>query len=542
MVLAKNVGASRLQRASLCLPFLALSFLLSIGISFSQKSVVAEAPDQIAPAKTPFGDFLISRPSFPHRNFDIRDYGAKEGGTIKNTEAIRKAIQAAASTGGGRVIIPVGVWLTGAIDLENNVDLYLANGAELLFSQDYHDYLPAVFSRHEDTECYKFSSFVYANGKRNIAITGEGVLNGQGQAWWDWKRTKRSSDERLIEMVNANVPVDQRVFDGTNDNFLRPAFFQPMNCTNVLVEGVTFKYGAFWTITPTYCDSVIVRRVKIITEGPEGHAPNGDGVDPSSSKNILIEYCEFRTGDDCVAIKSGRDKDGLRVDKPTENVVVRHCTGFQGHGGIVIGSETSGGVRNVYASDCTFDGTDRIVRVKTARGRGGVIENMWFEHLSADTIQQEAIHVNMLYTGKRFPAQPVTKTTPTIRNLHFSDISCTYGKTYAVELLGLPEMMIKGISFSRIKISSAKGIHCVDTDSVQFTDVNVAPLRWPVIDVVDGTNIDLSKVTVPAGADPFLKIEGLHTAGIRVTQTNTAPAAKVIEMGEDVSRNAVLMQ
>ncbi len=534
-----NPGTHRYFRLVLQGFSAALAVLLIINISYSQTSVVDQAPAAIAPIETPFGILSISRPAFPNRDFDIREYGAVEGGTVKNTESIRKAIEAAAATGGGRVIVPKGVWLTGAIHLESNINLYLAKGAELLFSQDIHDYLPAVFSRHEDTECYKFSALIYANGKKNIAVTGEGTLNGQGKPWWKWKQTNKGSDARVIEMGNENVPVQERIFDGTNGNFLRPAFFQPMNCSNVLVEGVTFLYGAFWTITPTYCDSVIVRKVRITTVGGFGHTPNGDGVDPSSSKNVLIEYCEFNTGDDCIAIKSGRDRDGLRVDKPTENIVVRHCVGFQGHGGIVVGSETSGGVRNVYARDCTFSGTDRIVRIKTARGRGGVIENMWFEHLSADTIQQEALHINMLYTGSRFPAQPVTQTTPTIRNLHFSDISCTYGKTYAIELLGLPERAIEDISFDHITMNSAKGIHCVDADSVVFKDVNISPQYWPVVEITDGENLMFDRVGVPQGASPFMSVNGSKARNISIVNSQTGSAAKVLDVGPEVVPNAI---
>lgn len=522
--------------------FIALTVVLACSVSVSQTSVIHQAPTQIAPIETPFGRLAVSRPTFPHRDFDIRTYGAIEGGTIKNTEAIRKTIEAAAASGGGKVMIPPGVWLTGAIHLESNINLYLAKGSELLFSQDYHDYLPVVLSRHEDTECYKFSAFVYANAKTNIAITGEGTLNGQGKPWWAWKQTRKDSDARVIEMGNENIPVRERVFDGENGKFLRPAFFQPMNCTNVFVEGVTFLYGAFWTITPTYCENVIIRKVNITTVGAYGHTPNGDGVDPSSSKNVLIEYCEFNTGDDCIAIKSGRDRDGLRVNRPTENVVVRHCIGLQGHGGIVVGSETSGGVRNVYAYDCTFNGTDRIVRVKTARGRGGILENMWFEHLSADTIQQEALHINMLYTGSRFPAQPVTEVTPMIRNLHYSDISCAYAKTYAIELLGLPERAIENISFDHIVMNAAKGIHCVDADSVVFKNIRVLPDHWPVIAITDGENMTFDGVGVTQGADPFMTVNGPKAHNISVVNTKTGSAGKVLDVGTDVVPNAVTIR
>lgn len=530
-----------MQKSSMTVSVTVAALLCVLGLDFSnaQTSVIDQAPEQLEPIVAPFGRFEYARPTFPEKEFDIRNYSAVEGGTVINTKAIRKAIEAASAAGGGKVIIPAGTWLTGAIHLENNVNLFLTKGSELLFSQNTDDYLPVVFSRHEDTECYKFSAFVYADGKRNIAITGEGTLNGQGKPWWNWKQGQKGSEARVVQMGNENIPVKERIFDGKNGNYLRPAFFQPMNCTNVLVEGVIFLYGAFWTITPTYCDSVIVRKVKIITDGPYGHTPNGDGVDPSSSRNVLIEYCQFSTGDDCIAIKSGRDKDGLRVNKPTENVFVRHCTGYKGHGGISLGSETSGGIRNIFGYDCAFNGPDRMVRIKTTRGRGGVLENLWFEHLSADTILQEAVQVTMLYTGKRLPEQPVSSSTPTIRDVHFSDISCASANSNAIEIAGLPERAISAISFENITINSSKGILCVDADSITFTKASVTTAIWPFAHIVDGRNILFDSVRVAEGANPFLRVEGANSKAISVIRTSLTGARNAFEIGSEVPFDAV---
>ena len=505
----------------------------------AQRWAGAPVPQEIAPFGAPFSMPQLSRPVFPDWSFDIRDFGAVEGGRVKNTDAIRKAFEAANKVGGGTIIIPAGKWLTGAIHLDNNINLHLAAGAELLFSQDFDDYLPAVFSRHEDTECYKYSAFIYANGKSNIAITGEGTLNGQGKPWWRMKEQNKDSETRLVEMGNNDVPVEQRVFDGKNNNYLRPAFFQPMRCKNILVEGVTFLYGAFWTITPTYCENVIVRNVRIETEGAYGHTPNGDGVDPSSSKNVLIEYCEFDTGDDCIAIKAGRDRDGLRVGLPTENVVVRYCRGLRGHGGIVIGSETSGGIRNIFAHDCSFTGTDRIVRLKTARGRGGTLENMWFRSLKGDQIALEAIRLNMLYTGTRFPAQPVTNSTPRMQNIHFDSVSCSSGKSYAVEMLGLPEMPIDNITLSHLELNAAKGIACTDVKGVRFSDIRLSPGVWPAIALTDADSVVFDVVKVPDGADPLLKVDGPNARGISIIGTDTTKAKRILLLGSDVSPDVV---
>ncbi len=533
------IALQRKMRTYAFAAYILLFLLSSTLLSQQWKLVVSSAPDQISPIIAPFEMPQLHRPIIPDRKYDIRNFGAKEGGTEKNTAAIRNAIETAAEAGGGTVVIPPGKWLTGAIHLDNNINLYLSKDAELLFSQDMADYLPTVFSRHEDVECYKYSAFIYANGKKNIAITGEGTLNGQGKPWWNWKESKKGIEKTLYEMGMKGVPVKERNFDGMNGNSLRPAFFQPMNCKNVLVEGVTFLYGAFWTITPTYCENVIVRKVRITTEGSYGHTPNGDGVDPSSCKNVLIEYCEFDTGDDCIAIKAGRDNDGLRVNLPTENIVIRHCVGLKGHGGIVIGSETSGSVRNVYAEDCRFNGTDRIVRIKTARGRGGTIENMWFRNLSADTIEQEALHINMLYTGTRSPADRVTKTTPRIRNLHYSNITCTYGKKAAIEILGIPEMPVENVTFDSISISAAKGIVCNDASNIRFTDVSVRPTAGPIVSILDSKKIVIDRLDVAEGVDHAVYVDGAKSSNILIKNTNTGAMKNFVQYGKDASPKSV---
>ncbi len=501
--------------------------------------VLSKAPAEIQPIRAPFNMPQLKRPVFPDRVFNIKDYGAVEGGIVKNTDAIKKTIAAAEKAGGGKVVIPAGKWLTGPIHLDNNIDLYVSKGAEVLFSQDFKDYLPVVFSRHEGIECYKFSAFIYADGKKNIAVTGEGILNGQGKPWWGKKEEQKTGGDLLRKMAKENVPVKERIFDGSHNDWLRPAFFQPMNCKNVLVEGVTFKYGAFWTITPTLCENVIVRKVKIITYGEYGHTPNGDGVDPSSCKNVLIEYCDMSTGDDCIAIKSGRDADGLRVDRPTENLVARYNFFRMGHGGIVIGSETSGGIKNIYGHDCYCNGTDRALRIKSERGRGNVVENLWFKNIKASTIAREAIRINMLYTLPRLPVQPVSKTTPRFRNFHFENISCEYAKKYGIEVVGLPEMHAEDIYFKNIKINSAEGIHISDASNISFNDVSVTPEKWPLVNILDADNIKFKDLKIPEGADPAFKVDGSKTAGIKIIDSKISNAKVKTELGKDVKPGAV---
>jgi polygalacturonase len=479
----------------------------------------------------------LDRPQFPDRVFNIQDHGAVAGGQTKNTEAIAKAITAAARSGGGTVLVPAGTWLTGAIHLDNNINLQLAEGAVLLFSQDFDDYLPAVLSRHEGVDCLKYSSFVYANGKTNIAITGQGTLEGQGKPWWVSEKKLRALDAKTLEqLADENVPVEQRSVH------LRPAFFQPIHCRNVLVEGVTFRFGAFWTIQPTYCENVIVRGVKIVTQGDYGHAPNGDGVNPDSCRNVLIEYCDLETGDDCVTLKSGRAADGLRVAQPLENVVVRHCRTGQGHGGITVGSETSGGIRNVHVHDCASSGTDRGVLIKTARGRGAVIENLWFENLTMGRIKAEAIRLHMLRYTPRFPVFPVTETTPRLRNIHFRNITCEQAGGDAIQMVGLPELPMSDIQFANIAIKSATGVNCTDARNVLFKEVGIQPLKGPVFDITDSSSITLENLRLPERAALLLKVSGPSAQNIRLRETDLTNATKVLELGADVNPGAVEIQ
>lgn len=505
---------------SLCFAALPAVLLFSCvtvpGTQSSQESLSVMPRDPLRPVVAPFPHAPFARPVIPDRMFDIRRYGAREGAV--STEAIRNAIDAAARSGGGSVIIPAGVWPTGAIHLENNINLHLNEGAELRFSQEPKDYLPAVFSRHEDVECYKSSAFIYANGKTNIAITGQGVLDGQGAPWWSLKEKGAAAESLLYAMASSGVPVERRVFDGSPGKQLRPAFFQPMNCTNVLVEGPTFLYGAFWTITPTYCDNVIIRNIRIVTEGERGHVPNGDGVDPSSCRNVLIEECTFDTGDDCIALKAGRDRDGRRVAVPTENVIIRNCIGLRGHGGIVIGSETAGGIRHVLATDCRFSGTDRIIRIKSARGRGGTIEDLWFRDIEGRDIAREAIHVNLLYTGERLPAAAVSEETPRVRNLHFDHITCASGSGFGIEVLGLPEMPAENISFARLDLRTLKGMNLADVRGVTLDASSIRATTPPLISVLNGQHITLGPCTLSAAGGILLAVRDAASDAITISR------------------------
>ena len=325
----------------------------------------------------------VRRPWFPPRYFPVTDFGAVGDGTFDCTAAFRNAIQAASRHGGGHVIVPAGTFATGAIHLLSRVDLHLEPGSTIRFSQDPNAYLPAVFTRWQGIELMNYSPFIYSYGQRNIAVTGEGTLDGQADAshWWNWKSLENNDFNDLEAMADAGVPVSQRVF-GTG-HYLPPQMIQPFASDTVLLEGVTVINSPFWHLNPNLCRNVTVSGLTISSSGP-----NTDGCDPESCDGVVIDHVTFDTGDDCIAIKAGRDADGRRVNVPSQNVVVQNCNFANGHGGITIGSEMTGGVRNVYGRDLTMNSASLQSghRLKTNSLRGGFIDNTNVYRVQAGTI------------------------------------------------------------------------------------------------------------------------------------------------------------
>ncbi|HEY2866104.1 MAG TPA: glycoside hydrolase family 28 protein [Pyrinomonadaceae bacterium] len=391
----------------------------------------------------------IKPPVFPRRYFAITKFGATSDGTSDSTSAIAAAIDACSKAGGGRVVIPAGEFLTGAVHLRSNVNLYLEKEATLKFSTDAKMY-PIVRTRFEGMECMNYSPFVYAFDQTNVAITGEGTLDGQAneQHWWLWQGSarfgwkegmpnQRAARAKLYEMMQTAVPVEQRVFG--EGSYLRPNFIQPHRCKNVLIEGVKIVNSPMWEIHPLLSENVTVRNVWI-----SSHGPNNDGCDPESCKDVLIENCHFDTGDDCIAIKSGRNEDGRRVAVATENVVVRGCEMKDGHGGVTIGSEISGGVRNVFAENCQMDSPhlDSAVRVKNNAARGGLLENFYFRNIAVGQVAHALITVDFNYEeGAKGAFKPV------MRNLVVSNL--TSGKSkFGVDIQGLENAPVYDLSIS----------------------------------------------------------------------------------------------
>ncbi len=433
--------------------FLAGAGLAALAARQSQAASQASGWDQVPAILA-----RIQAPAFAKRDFEITKYGASGDGQKDSTEAINRAIAECNRAGGGRVVVPSEVFSTGAVRLKSNVELHLASGATLRFSQDPKRYLPAVFSRWEGTECMNYSSFIYADGEQNIALTGEGTLDGacDEDHWWSWVRPRGNtggiagappramqSRTRLVDLGNRDAPLSERVFgDGS---YLRPDFFQPIRSKNILVEGVTFINSPMYEVHPVYCTNVTVRNVKVVS-----HGPNNDGCDPDSCRDVLIENCVFDTGDDCIAIKSGRNRDGRRVASPTENLIVRNCEMRDGHGGITIGSEMSGGVRNVFAENCKLNSPNlnEAFRFKTNAMRGGTIENVYIRNMEIGQIADAVLHIDFNYEeGANGPERPV------VRNIDIRDVTSKKSK-YAVYARGFANAPIREIHLERCTLDN----------------------------------------------------------------------------------------
>lgn len=407
---------------------------------------------------------MVKPPSFPARDFDITTYGAKGDRTTLNTDAIAKAIEACAAAGGGRVVVPAGVFLTGAVHLKSGVNLHVTDGATLLFSTDPAHY-PIVFTRWEGIELMNYSPLIYAYKQKNIAITGSGTLDGQGSAehWWAWKGPwrgtvpygwkegmpdQRKSRAMLFQMAEDRLPVEKRVFgDG---HYLRPPMIQPYDCENVLIEGVKIRRSPFWNVHPVLCRNTIIRGIDVY-----GHGPNNDGIDPESVDMMLIEKCQFDTGDDCIAVNSGRNEDGRRLATPSQNILIRDCRMKEGHGGVVVGSQISGGARWVFAERCLMDSPDLwyAIRFKNNALRGGLLENFYYRDIEVGTVSRAAVTCDFNYEEGANG-----KFVPRLRNVVIERLHAT-NALRVIDSQGLPgapvtDIMLKDCRFDGVREAS----------------------------------------------------------------------------------------
>jgi polygalacturonase len=399
----------------------------------------------------------IVAPQFPARDFVITNFGAVAGGQTDCTAAIGNAISACVQAGGGRVVVPAGVFLTGPIHLKSGVNLHLETNAVLKFTTDPKAYLPAVFTRFEGTELYNYSPLIYALDQKNIAVTGDGTLDGQANSsnWLAWKKTANRA--KLVKMAEDNVPVEQRQFGEGDD--LRPDFVEFNRCRNVLIEGVKIRRSPMWELHPLLCTNVTVRGVNIVS-----HGPNNDGCDPESCNDVLIENCLFDTGDDCIAIKSGKNADGRRVGVPAQNIVIRDCTMRDGHAGTAIGSEISGSCSNVFVEHCEMSSPNLVcaLRLKSNAARGGVLQNIFMRDVNVGLVKDSVLQIDFLYDeGAKGNFKPVAS------NVVMENVRVAQTPR-VLNVRGFPAASITGV---RIYNSSFKEIQ--KPDVVQDADVKL---------------------------------------------------------------------
>ena len=412
---------------------------------------------------------------------DMRLAGASPSGIKLNTVLINKTIEKLNANGGGTLFFPAGKYLTGAIKLKSNITIELEAGATLLFSDNFDDYLPYVEMRHEGIMMKSFSPLIYAVDAENITIKGEGKIDGQGKKWWDeffrviidlknnGKRDINKYQTMWDQVNDAKVigsEINEDYAEALQRRFFRPPFIQPIRCKNIRIEGITIVNSPFWTVNPEFCENVSVDRVTIANP----LSPNTDGINPESCRYVHISNCHISVGDDCITLKSGRDLQARNLNAPNENITITNCTMLAGHGGVVIGSEMSGGVKKVVISNCVFDGTDRGIRIKSTRGRGGVVEDIQINNIVMRNIQEEAIVLDMLYS--KMPIEPVTDRTPIFRNINISNVTGS-DVLIPIKIRGLEESPISNISFTNINIDGKQKCVFQNCTNIKMKDVFV---------------------------------------------------------------------
>ena len=508
---------------------------------------------------------VIKSPVFKKDTLNIKKYGAVSDGNTLNTKSINGAIDALSKKGGGVVFIPSGLWLTGPIVLKNNINLHIANGATLLFTADKDEY-PLIEANFEGLPQMRNQSPISATNASNIGITGKGIIDGNGDVWRavkidkltesQWKKKVASggvvSDDKKTWypsagfMKGSKMPANPGMISPEKDaafyqsikDFLRPNLLLLTNCKLVLLEGVTFQNSPAWCLHPLMCENLTVRN--IFVKNP-WYAQNGDGIDLESCKNVLIENSVFDVGDDALCMKSGRDAEGRKRGIPTENVIIRNCTVYAAHGGFVIGSEMSGGARNIWVNNCTFVGTDIGLRFKTTRGRGGIVENIFIKDIYMKDIPAEAILFDMYYMAKdpvalsgekrelpKVEFKTVDETTPQFRNFHISNVYCN-GAEKGIFVRGLPEMHVKDIVLENMVIQAKKGIDVQEASGITFKNIKIISAETnPVIDIVQSDKLVFDNITYKDGSELLFRVSGERSGGISIKNTNAAKAKEKI--------------
>ncbi len=425
---------------------------------------------------------LVSSFSLWAEKVDMKQIGADTSGDSLNTDLINRTIDRLAEAGGGTLYFPAGIYLTGSIQLKSNITLELEAGAILRFSDNFDDYLPFAEVRQEGVMMKSFRPLIYAIDAENITLKGEGTLDGQGRAWWNelfrvLGELKKGGDMELNEYQKLWEKENdvEKLYAETNEDwhptldrrFFRPPFIQPVRCSRVRIEGVKIINSPFWTVNPEFCDNVTITGITIDNKP----SPNTDGINPESCRNVRISDCHISVGDDCITIKSGRDLQARKLNVPCENITITNCTMLSGHGGVVIGSEMSGGVKKVVISNCVFDGTDRGIRIKSTRGRGGVVEDIRINNVVMNNLRKEGIVFHLRYSD--MPAEAKSERTPVFHRISVSGLT-GIDVDIPIKIVGLQEAPISDITLKDIDIRSAKS-SCVfeDCENIRMSDVYV---------------------------------------------------------------------
>jgi len=516
----------------------------------------------------------VQEPVIPNNTASITDFGAKSGGQVLNTQAFAEAIDAVSEKGGGRVIIPRGIWLTGPITLKSNIELYTEKGAMVIFSTN-KDLYPLVETNFEGSNTVRCTSPINGRNLENVAFTGHGIFDGSGGAWRavkkekltesQWKKLVASGGivnengktwypsqqfrdgEKLAEM---NVPRNLKTikeFEPIRD-FLRPVMVSLISCKKVLIDGPTFQNSPAWCIHPLMCEDFILRNSAVRNPW---YSQNGDGIDIESCKNSIIHDCSFDVGDDAICIKSGKDKDGRDRKMPNENLIVKNCIVFHGHGGVTVGSEMSGGVKNMHVSNCTFIGTDVGLRFKSNRGRGGVVGNIYISNVEMMNIPTQAISFNLYYSGRsasedleagidgQAPALlPVTEETPQFKNIFIRDVNCK-GAMTGIFLQGLPEMNLENVQLENIHMEADNGLICSDATGVKIKNLTLITKKTPVVDFKDSRDVIVDGLYTKSAGFPVIQVSGPATANTILKNVRLTNPDKQMLIGKEVPKNAV---
>lgn len=519
----------------------------------------------------PFDMPRLTVPSFPNKKVQITDFGGIGDGTQLNTEAFRKAIESLSSAGGGTLVVPSGIWFTGPIEFKSNINLHLEDRAIILFSPD-RDLYPLIETSFEGLDTRRCQSPIYGKDLTNIAITGSGAIDGNGHFWRPLKKQKVSESlwKKMTSSGGAfkrddywmpsaqylhgdtisdmNVPRHLKTEEEWNSvrDFLRPVMVSFQNCKDIYLQGVIFQNSPAWNIHPLMCENVIIDGIQV--RNPS-YAQNGDGLDLESCKNAIIVNSTFDVGDDGICIKSGKDEDGRNRGVPCENIIVDNCTVFKGHGGFVVGSEMSGGAKNISVSNCQFLGTDVGLRFKSKRGRGGVVENIYISNISMIDIATEPVHFNLYYGGrsvvedledgtKVVPLEnlpPVDETTPTFRNIYIKDVHCSHaGK--AMYFYGLPEHNINNINIENMVIYSKKGGELIESEDIKLKNVHIYSEQEPALYMSNVKNVIVENFKTDSTSKTIFGVTGINTKDIQIMSSYDIGKLKV---GAQVASDAV---